>query len=246
MRWSGQRYITPTPDRYGNRRKKNICGISLRHYSRRIIFTSYFRPIFILSSYLVIPKGKAADGKERESRLEAGALSSLFRRITGLRRDQHLIFWFWSDGRTDETGPDGSHTPLNWSIRKSWWSPRGSAGAFTVDRVQISLPSVFTSNSQEYNKFLLRLTVPSSLVLVRSSHTALYPSLFLARVTFLPPPAQHRDFDPQSIIVGGREKRKTGEEWTENRGAAELVARIFLKIMTSGCQLVQTYRCNPS
>lgn len=84
-----------TPDRYGNRRKKCLWNsVTSSDISRVELFTSYFRPIFILSSYLVIPKGKAADGKERESRLEAGALSSLFRRITGLRRDQHLIFWF--------------------------------------------------------------------------------------------------------------------------------------------------------
>lgn len=211
-----------------------------------------YKVIYILLPFnfytLVIfgdPKRKGSrHEEERESRLEAGALSFLFGRITGLRRDQHLIFWFWSDGRTDETGSDGSHTPLNWSIRKSWWSPRGSAGAFTLDRVQISSPSVLTSNSQEYNKFLLRLTVPSSLVLIRSSH-ALYPFLFLARVTFLAPPAQHQLRSP--IYNRGR---KGGEEggWRtkRERGAVELVARIFLKIMTSGCQLVQTYRCNPS
>lgn len=157
-----------------------IFPCTLIFLAYRIICILLPHNFYTLSSYLVIPKGKAADGEERESRLEAGALSSLFRRITGLRRDQHLIFWFWSDGRTDETGPDGSHTPLNWSIRKSWWSPRGSAGAFTVDRVQISSPSVFTSNSQEYNKFLLRLTIPSSLVLVRSSRAASYPSLSLS------------------------------------------------------------------
>lgn len=225
---------------------KNVYEILLRPPALLTeLFTSYFCSTFILSSYLVIPKGKAADGEERECRLEAEALSSLFRRITGLRRDQHLIFWFWSDGRTDETGPDGSHTPLNWSIRKSWWSPRESAGAFTVDRVQISFPSVFTSNSQEYNKFLLRLTIPSSLVLVRSSHAASYPSFFFARVTFLLPPAQHRLRSP--IYNRGRKGEEEEDGWRMKREhGAELVARIFLKIMTSGCQLVQTYWCNPS
>jgi len=233
---------------------KNIYGEFLLH-SLRSLYTKLFvyKIIYILLPFnfytLVIfgdPKRKGSrHEEERESRLEVGALSFLFRRITGLRRDQHLIFWFWSNGRTDETGPDGSHTPLNWSIRKSWWSPRGSAGAFTVDRVQISSPSVFTSNSQEYNKFLLRLTVPSSLVLIRSSHAALYPFLFLARVTFLPPPAQHQL--RSSIYNRGRKgEEEDGWRMKRERGAVKLVVRIFLQIMTSGCQLVQTYRCNPS
>lgn len=79
-------------------------------------------------------------------------------RITGLRRDQDLSFWCWSDGRMDENRPDGSHTPLNWSIRKSWWSLGGSARAFTIDRVRIFILPIFTPrpNSQEYNIRLIR------------------------------------------------------------------------------------------
>lgn len=222
---------------------RNFAASSATLLAYRIIYILLPLNFYILVIFGDPERKDSRRGRKGIPSLEAGALSSLFRRITGLRRDQHLIFWFWSDGRTDETGPDGSHTPLNWSIRKSWWSPRGSAGAFTVDRVQISSPSVFTSNSQEYNKFLLRLTVPSSLVLVRSSRAALYPSLFLALASLSSLLPRSIDFDPQSIIVGGREEE---DGWRMKRERGELVARIFLKIMTSGCQLVQTYRCNPS
>lgn len=71
-----------------------FCCVLRRSSHTELLYILLPLSAFILSSYLVIPKGKAADGEERESRLEAGALSSLFRRITGLRRDQHLIFWF--------------------------------------------------------------------------------------------------------------------------------------------------------
>lgn len=54
---------------------KNIYGILLRPPTLLTgLFTSYFRSTFILSSYLVIPKGKAADGEERECRLSRPSL----------------------------------------------------------------------------------------------------------------------------------------------------------------------------
>lgn len=101
-------------------------------------------------------KKKRADREKREGHDRRWCAPST--RITGLRRDQDLSFWCWSDGRMDENRPDGSHTPLNWSIRKSWWSLGGSARAFTIDRVRIFILPIFTPrpNSQEYNIRLIR------------------------------------------------------------------------------------------
>lgn len=44
----------------------------------------------------------------------------------------------------------------------------------------------------------------------------------------------------------GRTNKEDEEEGNEEEDAREWTAEIFLKIMTSGCQLVPAYRCNPS
>lgn len=108
----------------------------------------YFRSIwFVLFVISGDFERENRDGKEKGIPSRSRAPFPLFLsgglQVCERSTSDFLVLIGWTDGRTDErtdeTGPDGSHTPLNWSIRKSWWSPRGSAGAFTVDRVQISL-----------------------------------------------------------------------------------------------------------
>jgi len=173
----------------------------------------------------VISKGRTETGKKRESRLEAEPPSpSSYREDYRFARDQHLIFWFWSDGRTDgrTNGRTNGRTRLDRTVPTRRLIDRfenlGDHLCWSIYRrscPDLSLPrQSLLSNSQEYNKFLLRLTIPSSLVLVRSSETAFPSSLSLSLslssllASLFSFYTHSIGFDPQSIIVGGREKER--------------------------------------
>lgn len=52
----------------------------------------------------------------------------------------------------------------------------------------------------------------------------------------------------ESVNKANRDSRNTprdGGKIKNRKGGGESVGRIFLKIMTSGCQLATAYRCNP-
>lgn len=86
----------------------DIYGISLHfslHSTHRKLFTSYFRSTFILSSYLVIPKGKVRRTGKKGNPVSKTGPSLLF--SGGLQVCGEINIWFFGSDRMDgRTRPD--------------------------------------------------------------------------------------------------------------------------------------------